>query len=230
MVGLPVQQLDMFTDFMREIVASCCSIDDSAKPCLSASLSNSSWPSTTRELPSASCSRQTTAAVIQPVRKMGQAFKNRRVLAGRTQTRNLARPHAFAGMPVTMRQVSGYRNVERLIGQMLILHGIVRAEYFNLGMVRLAQLAQAILVGQPGVAILFHHGLVKAQAGRAPGIACIHFLVIKIRVACLQQPAFGSPDGNARMAMGMAGQRHHKDLGRKPIQVAEPNQRSPPPA
>src|SRR5690606_15978897 len=101
-------------------------------------------------------------------------------------------PRLAAAKPVARRMRGVHFRggaARRTAGGEFELGDVMRAADFDLSAVHALQLAQALLIPQSRAAILFHHGLVEAQAGRALRLMRIHFVLVKVGITREQQPA-----------------------------------------
>jgi hypothetical protein len=78
--------------------------------------------------------------------------------------------------------------------------------------VRADQVAQASLVGEPGLAVDLHHRLIGAQADGAARVVGVHLAAIEVGVAGVQQPAVRGANGDAGVAGGVAGEGDEEQL------------------
>src|SRR5690606_6290060 len=118
---------------------------------------------------------------------------------------NIARPPSI--------RRGGVDAVAQRLGELPVSTGhefmwVVAAQDVDFRAVFAFQFAQSMLILQPGITVLFHHPLVKAQSARATRFLEIHFAVEKIGVARKECPFLGALHSDAAMSMGMANQGH----------------------
>src|SRR5690606_14790292 len=113
------------------------------------------------------------------------------------------------------------RVVARAAGVALELPHDVGAEELDLAARGAPELPQPRLIVEARAAVLFHHGLVQDEPGRAAWVLQIHFGVVEISVSGVEQPACVGSDGDACVAEGVAPQGDEEDLRGQAFEVSD---------
>ena len=82
--------------------------------------------------------------------------------------------------------LGAYGTALRVASKTFVFNRVMCTEKLDVATMRMTQLAQTLLIAEPCVSVLLHHGLVKTQTRGTPRLSKVHFTMIEIGVACLQ--------------------------------------------